>query len=132
VPSCAGYVSLRERRSRTHTPLADQALHKNKLAAGRLRVLSRSPSQDYMSTMGFRGECRLSGPCVQLPEEVLPRRKTDTSPKRVVGVGLFDYEGRGNARTVQKHVYDDYIRKLSEFVAWCGQRVIPYECLSVT
>jgi len=87
-------------------------------------------SQDYMSTMGFQGESVVYPDLAfSLPEEVLPRRKTDTSPKRVVGVGLFDYEGSGNAGTVQKYVYGDYIRKLSEFVAWLVSRGHPVRVL---
>jgi polysaccharide pyruvyl transferase WcaK-like protein len=87
-------------------------------------------SQDYMSTMGFKGESVISPDLAfSLPEEVLPRRSTDSSQKRVVGVGLFDYEGGGSGGTVRKQQYRDYIEKLSAFVAWLVERGHPVRVL---
>jgi len=87
-------------------------------------------SRDYMQTMGYHGMGFIFPDLAfSLPEKILPGLKAETSPRDIVGVGLFDYVGRGGGGIAQERLYRDYVEKLSAFVAWLVGRGHPVRVL---
>lgn len=83
-----------------------------------------------MLEMGFSGKSVVYPDLAfSLPEDSAPNCRMEVSRKPVVGVGLFDYEGRGALGAGRKHLYCDYIRKISAFVAYLVKRGHPVRIL---
>jgi polysaccharide pyruvyl transferase WcaK-like protein len=76
-------------------------------------------SNKYMISIGFnKNHAIYPDMAFSLPEAVLPSSRSGIRRKPVIGVGLFDYAGRGISGEEAQNAYRGYIDKLSTFVIW--------------
>jgi polysaccharide pyruvyl transferase WcaK-like protein len=78
-------------------------------------------SKEYLIGIGYQqpGDPVYPDLAFSLPEGLLPEGKTGDAPRRVVGVGLMDYDGQGSRQGRKgPDVYSDYIRKTGAFIMW--------------
>jgi polysaccharide pyruvyl transferase WcaK-like protein len=77
-------------------------------------------SQDSMTRMGFhRSSIVFPDLAFSLPEPILEPFGGTPAGRPVVGVGLYDYCGRGSGPgTAGQRAYGDYLAKIADFVEW--------------
>jgi polysaccharide pyruvyl transferase WcaK-like protein len=76
-------------------------------------------SNEYMISIGLHKDHAIyPDVAFSLPEAVLPSPKSGIQKKPVIGVGLYDYAGRGIGGEEAQNAYRGYVDKLSGFVSW--------------
>lgn len=87
-------------------------------------------SREYMAELGFRkASVVFPDLAFSLPERPSPIPNKPRAPRPVIGVGLFDYRGRGANSESDRLAYIAYLEKLTSFVAWLVSEGYPVRVL---
>jgi polysaccharide pyruvyl transferase WcaK-like protein len=87
-------------------------------------------SQQYMAELGFRKKSLVFPDLAfSLPETLSPISTRHGIVKPVVGVGLFDYRGRGANSEPDRLAYQEYLKKIADFIAWLDDNGYPVRVL---
>lgn len=76
-------------------------------------------SQDYAAGLGFhKTSVVFPDLAFSLPRTLFPVSPRATAAKPVVGVGLYDYCGRGLNSESDRNAYQGYLHKIGDFIEW--------------
>jgi polysaccharide pyruvyl transferase WcaK-like protein len=84
----------------------------------------------YMADLGFHKSSHVFPDLAfSLPPSLFPIPSLMAPGKPVIGVGLYDYCGRGAGSPAARQSYRDYLTKIGDFIAWLVARGYPVRIL---
>jgi polysaccharide pyruvyl transferase WcaK-like protein len=73
----------------------------------------------YMTNLGFHKKSLIFPDLAfSLPQALSPIPPAPAAAKSVIGVGLYDYRGRGMNSESDRRAYQDYLEKIGDFIKW--------------
>jgi polysaccharide pyruvyl transferase WcaK-like protein len=97
---------------------------KGAIALGDYRSYRDTYSKEYLASIGFdtHGDFVYPDLAFSLRPGIGGPGGNGAGGSRVVGVGLMDYYGKGSTAEYSESVYQDYLGKVTDFVAWLLDR----------
>jgi len=115
-------AALRQRRRRPDRPPFEPVDRQAGHLTGRLPIVSRRLLQGIPGQHRFRHaeRLRLSRSGFSLRPETRGSRSPDGG-SRVICLGLMDYYGKGSAHEYSEAIYQDYLEKTTNILAWLAR-----------
>jgi polysaccharide pyruvyl transferase WcaK-like protein len=95
-------------------------LVKSALSLADFRSYRDQSTMQYLKAIGFRVETDRIYPDLvfSLPASAIPRRRSESGPRTVVGLGLIDDAGRYTSSNPSSQTYPAYLENLASVVSW--------------